>query len=166
MLRRKREWDAGVLSARIASFWDNADRSGGPDACWPWAKQRHSRGYGYFCIKKRKKFAHRVAWELATGGDASGLVVMHSCDNPPCVNPAHLRLGTARDNAQDCIAKGRKLIVLGEDHGGAKLTEEDVVLIRKMAMSGKSSYEIAKTMPCSARQIRDIVSRKMWRHVD
>lgn len=91
-------------------FHRHVDRSAGPLACWPWTGLR-SKGYGRFKVgDKNRYFAHRVAWELANGPirrDLGELVVMHTCDNPPCCNPAHLRLGTDADNQADMRAKGR-----------------------------------------------------------
>lgn len=91
-------------------FWDKV-ATGDPEACWPWTGgDRHEFGYGRFHLSnspQRRIWAHRFAFMLATGEDARGMVVMHSCDNPPCCNPAHLSLGTQRDNVADMIAKGR-----------------------------------------------------------
>lgn len=77
------------------------------DGCWLWQGFRNHKGYGHFAIHGRDYKAHRVAFELATGRHPGRLLVCHSCDNPPCVNPAHLWLGTMSDNALDMHAKGR-----------------------------------------------------------
>ena len=79
-----------------------------PDACWTWTGYCNAAGYGHVRWgEDRRVFAHRVAWEAVHGPIPDGLVVCHHCDNPPCVRPDHLFLGTVRDNAQDMIAKGR-----------------------------------------------------------
>jgi hypothetical protein len=76
--------------------------------CSVWTHWKSAKGYGYLSIGARKLRAHRVAYELANGPIPKGLLILHSCDNPSCVNPAHLRAGTARENTQDCIARGRR----------------------------------------------------------
>lgn len=90
-------------------FWTFVNR-GGSDECWIWrGGKQNGKGYGSFSISHTLNTgAHRYSWELANGRAVPpGRMVMHSCDNPPCVNPAHLRVGTARDNNRDCTAKGR-----------------------------------------------------------
>ena len=96
-----------------ARFWDRVDKSGD---CWPWIGSRQVNGYGHVRSQNRSLYAHRVAWTLANGPIPPGLWVLHRCDNPPCVNPSHLFLGTARDNTLDSIAKGRWAI--GHHHLG------------------------------------------------
>ena len=76
--------------------------------CWVWTGARDASGYGSFHMCARGQVpAHRAAWEFNFGPIPPGLLVCHTCDNPPCVNPAHLFLGTYSDNMQDCISKGR-----------------------------------------------------------
>lgn len=84
-------------------------KKGRPDECWIWTAGLQGKGYGQFYESKRKPIgAHRYSWKLANGKDIPpGMQVMHSCDNPPCVNPAHLSVGTCADNQRDCAAKGR-----------------------------------------------------------
>ena len=97
-----------VAAASLAArFWPKVDKRG-PDECWPWRACRHPRGYGKIGADAKTLVASRVAWEIAHQTQIPpGLFVLHSCDNPPCVNPAHLSLGTARDNLIDAISKGR-----------------------------------------------------------
>ena len=89
-------------------FWSKVQR-GGPDECWPWIAGTSHRGYGAFYLDHGMHQSHRVSWELTHGPITDGLHVLHTCDNPPCVNPAHLFLGTDRDNARDSVAKGHGL---------------------------------------------------------
>lgn len=100
-------------------FDSNVDRSAGADACWPWLASRNRAGYGLFSVGKRatrdRSNAHRVAWVFANGPIPVGMWVLHKCDNPPCVNPAHLFLGTHEDNYADRHAKGRDS--KGPSHG-------------------------------------------------
>ncbi len=96
-----------LTQEEIAKFWANVDRSGGPDACWPWLAGRTSNGYGAFAPRADLNIgAHRVAFKLHYGRDPDPLA-LHRCDNPPCCNGAHLFDGTHKDNAQDRSAKGR-----------------------------------------------------------
>jgi hypothetical protein len=92
-------------------FWAKVDKRG-PDECWEWTGARQPQGYGTIGVYLGYRSygyarSNRVAWELMRGPVPDGLHVLHSCDNPPCVNPNHLFLGTALDNIHDCIDKGR-----------------------------------------------------------
>ena len=96
-----------ISQAKIDRFWSRVDSSGGPDSCWPWTLACNKvTGYGHLYLYGRS-YAHRTAYELATGNDPRGLDVCHSCDNPICCNPSHLWIGTALDNMRDREAKGR-----------------------------------------------------------
>lgn len=114
-LRRGRESSerarraAGVRPMRPLAdrFEDKVDRSGGPDACWPWTGVRTDRGYGQIWVDGGHRPATHVALELAGVDIPDGMVACHHCDNPMCVNPAHLFVGTASDNMRDMLAKGR-----------------------------------------------------------
>lgn len=93
-------------TAYLTNFW-NKVHCGGPQECWEWRAVRNPLGYGQFRTKTGMSLAHRVAWTFSSGDDPRHLVVMHTCDNPPCVNPSHLRLGTVVDNNRDRAHKGR-----------------------------------------------------------
>lgn len=89
-------------------FWEKVDKRG-PDECWEWTANRYRNNYGCFMLKAGTSIpAHRFAHILTHGSIASDILVCHSCDNPPCCNPAHLWPGTPKENAQDMIAKGRQ----------------------------------------------------------
>lgn len=85
-------------------FWSHVDKSG---ECWIWTASRVPWGYGKTVRNREETYAHRYSWEMAYGPIPDGMLVMHSCDNPPCVNPSHLLLGTPKDNMDDMRAKGR-----------------------------------------------------------
>lgn len=87
-------------------FDAKVDKSG-PGGCWVWTGKRSREGYGRFSLDGRLVNAHRWSWERAVGPIPNGLLVCHHCDNPPCVNPEHLFVGTIQDNTRDMLAKGR-----------------------------------------------------------
>lgn len=112
-------------------FWGKV-RHGTRDECWPWTGYRSPGGYGRFQLGGYPANAHRVAWALHNNCDpAPNLIVMHQCDNPPCCNPRHLRLGTALDNMRDKVSKGRHSYVTrrGEQASSSRLTQAQVASI-------------------------------------
>lgn len=120
------------LPETINRFWAKVDM--GPN-CWNWTASTAGRGYGQFWVKSRKRlcYAHRFSWELHNlKWVPEGMLIRHDCDNPLCVNPSHLRLGTAKDNYRDMVSRGRRRLrpCKGECHGRARLTRKDVEEIR------------------------------------
>lgn len=108
-------------------------RRAGPDDCWLWPGPFDQDGYGRFTQTGRRVHAHRLAWTVANKREIpAGLCVCHTCDNPPCCNPAHLFLGTNLENVQDRVRKGRNNPARGENAGPAKLTEDAVRQIRQL----------------------------------
>lgn len=90
------------------SFWDFVERGLSTQECWPWTGSKNPKGYGLLGPQyKPYRRAHRYVWFLANGEIPKGLLVLHTCDNPSCVNPDHLWLGTAQDNTTDMMQKGR-----------------------------------------------------------
>lgn len=160
-------------------FWEKVDRSG---ECWIWTASRNPDGYGKINSGGRHGptlRAHRVSYELAYGPIPEGLDVCHRCDNPPCVNPAHLFVGTPLDNMQDAVQKGHvhngdrhythrepSLTVRGEQKGTAKLTNEQVREIRHQAHQGFPQRAIAKQFGVQESTISMIVRRRLWKHLD
>lgn len=129
---------------RGTPFWDRVDKSGGPDACWEWTAGRDVKGYGSYHIDGRAVKAHRHAHVLVNGPIPGGYLVCHRCDNPPCVNPAHLFVGTHRDNALDAKAKGRTRAPRGAAHPKAKFTDEQIARVIELREAGWSNLAIAE----------------------
>lgn len=155
-------------------FWDRVDRSGGPDACWPWTRAIQSGGYGSLVVDGRPAKAHRVAWELTHGPIQDGLSVLHDCDRRyakgdiayrRCVNPAHLWLGDDADNNADMITKGRERHPRGANVRRAKIDEADVVAIRAAYAAGVRPCDLAARYGLSSGGVAHIVSRRCWRHI-
>lgn len=138
------------------------------DVCWPWTGSTHTQGYGRCWDTRVGKvaYAHRLVYELRVGPIPEGLDILHTCDNPPCVNPAHLRVGTHRENMLDKCAKGRANFCRGETAGQAKLTEEKVRDIRQRAARGWSQHQLALEYGVSQPAIGYIIRRKTWAHVE
>ena len=169
--------DACVLALdtrAVARFWSKVDRSGGPETCWPWRASGNGRGYGHFSIGRTPgtmAYAHRVAWVLSYGPIPEGLEVCHNCpggDNPRCVNPAHLWLGTHLENVRDMCRKGRRrppAVPLGEAHHAAKLTEQAVREIHFRAAAGESQRSLARRFALSRPTIHGVIVGTAWRHV-
>lgn len=147
-------------------FWSKVDiRS--YDECWEWTAARKPSGYGQFVISKGyHQNASRVAVAMMTPLPA-GVVVCHSCDNPPCVNPAHLFTGTQSDNGLDCIAKGRGNRAAGERHPSARLTAEEVAYIRAQDVSryGRRA-ELAREFGVNHTTICSVIDGTNWRDGD
>ena len=97
-----------LTQARVSKFLSLVDRSGGPDACWPWTASKRRKGYGRIRIGGPAFVASRVAYLIGFDVDPGSLLVLHRCDNPPCCNPAHLFLGTHQENMTDSVTKGRR----------------------------------------------------------
>lgn len=129
---------------------------GEDDACWTWTGTKNRTGYGYFKAPGRRHiYAHRFSYELAHGPIPDGMVACHHCDNPPCVNPAHLFLGTYSDNTQDMLSKGRGNPI-------TKLTAADVQQIRAEYVQGAGA-SLARRYGVSQQLISAIINRRVWR---
>jgi hypothetical protein len=141
-------------------FWFYVNKISNPNGCWTWTGGT-KRGYGQFSldtVKGGEMSSHRYSWELKHGKIPKNMLVCHHCDNPPCVNPSHLFLGTHTDNMQDMINKGRK----GKNTLVSKLTAKDVQYIR---ICNLSAEKLATYYGVTSKCIREIKRRATWKHV-
>ena len=136
-----------------------------PDSnCWEWQRTKNQDGYGRVKVFGVLKSAHRVAYELYTGDIPFGLQVLHSCDNPSCVNPEHLWLGTIKDNNVDKSTKGRARghAMPGTVHPSHKLTDVQVLAIYADL---RSQSKIAKEYQVSSSLVGLIKNKRRWKHL-
>ena len=147
-------------------FWLYVRRTN-DERCWLWhgaMKSRYGtihRGDGH----KGDIGAHVASWEIHNGPVPRGMYVLHKCDNPRCVRPKHLFLGTHRSNMRDMASKGRAARPSGERHPSSKLTRADVVDIRRRLEAGETHAAVAKAFNVSTSHIARIGSREQWKHV-
>ena len=130
--------------------------------CWEWSGSLRGKGYGGFSLNNKTKIASRVSYELYKEPIPKGLLVCHTCNNPKCVNPDHLYLGTYSDNTQQAVQENRQYIAKGEANGSSKLTEDQILLIRK---DHRAQRAIAKDYGCSQLHISRIKRKLVWKHL-
>lgn len=156
-------------------FWAKV-RKGEPDECWEWQAGKCPFGYGFFFDGVGDRRAHRYSWVLQNGPIEGGLFVLHRCDNPPCVNPRHLFLGTHQDNSDDKMAKGRgghpsgdltppETRARGERHGRARITSADAAEIRGLYRDGATPTSLSKRYGLGRSTINHILKGHTWVHV-
>lgn len=157
---------SGGIEAR---FWRNVRRT---DYCWEWTASTDRGGYGSISENNKSRGAHQVSWEIHFGPIPDGMFVLHKCDNPPCVRPDHLFLGTSKDNAQDRQQKGRwkggvtsETAARGESNAKCKLTAAIVIRIRLRHASGDSPTDMALEYDVNRSTIHAIVKRRIWTHI-
>ena len=146
-------------------FWPKVRRSGG---CWEWTAGVMGIGYGKFMWEPGRDIgAHRASYMLHFGTIPPGLDVCHVCDNPRCVRPDHLFVGTRTDNMRDALRKGRTRFVplRGEMNGRAKITGIDATAIRERHAAGETHRELARVYGVTAENIYHIVARRTWKNV-
>lgn len=184
--RLRRHGDTGVVLPRRNGsvpvgerFWARVDKTGD---CWVWTgATQKAWGYGLIGARGKSQLAHRIAWELTNGPIPEGMNVCHRCDNPPCVNPDHLFLGTQADNNADKESKSRGNHPRGERHGtytkpesvtrgsaspNTHLSERDIRAIRSMYATGDWSQEaLGQLFGSDQTAISKIVRRVSWKHV-
>lgn len=148
-------------------FWSKVSRCD-TDECWPWIGAKDVSGYGYLAGTRREKAAkaHRLSYLLHYGEIPKGLCVCHKCDNPSCVNPSHLFLGTLADNNADKLSKGRLVVPYGEAHPKSKLTLEDIKSIMSLRAAGLTQTQIAKQFGIAQPHVCAILLKKIWKRRD
>jgi hypothetical protein len=134
-----------------------------PSGCWLWPGTLDRDGYGVIGENGRQLRAHRISYERAYGPIPVGKQVLHSCDNPRCFCPAHLRVGTNIENTAERDAKGRQQ--RGERHAKAKLTEDAVRAIRRRFASGETQTALAAEYGVAQPVVSSLVRRETWKHV-
>lgn len=141
------------------------------DSCWIWTTGKFKDGYGQYWADGRGISAHRYSWMKVYGEIPDGLFVCHTCDNPPCVNPLHMFLGTLQENTRDMKVKGRA--AKGEQNGNSKLTQTQVEEIRKLYTPGKAGYKseysvmgLARKYGVGTSTVHSIVRNQIWRNRD
>lgn len=156
----------------LERFWSKVEK-GSPGECWTWKGQLNGGrpGYQYGKLSVRQKWygAHRISYFIAHGELPDNLLVCHHCDNPLCVNPDHLFLGTSSDNTKDMLNKGRAGYSFhfrrGEEHFKAKLTNHDIPVIRKRIANGERCADIAESFNVSRVTIWRIGKGLTWKTV-
>lgn len=136
--------------------------------CLIWVGDHSAKGYGYIRLNGKRLRAHRVMFEIHHGHIPAGTVILHSCDNPACINIAHLKAGSQLDNVHDMLNKGRANKAAGERCASSKLTDAQVAEIRqsyKPRSYGHGSHALAKKYGVSKPTIRAILSGDSWKHL-
>lgn len=146
-------------------FWEKV-RITNADDCWEWIASKNRKGYGNFYIslgnsKELHTMAHRFSWCLEFGKVPDGMSVCHKCDNPSCVNPSHLFLGTAKDNVQDMIKKGRSAHQRGYKNHSV-IGWDEVYRIRELGLCGNTGISLAKQFGVSISTISRILRKRSW----
>jgi hypothetical protein len=135
------------------------------DGCWEWKGHTDPRGYAHIVVDKVRVHVHRYSYQLHFGPIPPGLCVCHHCDNPKCVRPGHLFLGTNKDNTDDMLRKGRGPDQRGSRNPGSRLTEADVSEIKRRIRGKDRLNLIAQDFGVSDGTISQIKFGKTWKHV-
>lgn len=147
---------------QIELFWNMVENKD-PDDCWLWLGKKTRDGYGSLRRNGRVYSAHRVSYEISTGNSPDGFCVMHTCDNPACVNPRHLMLGTHKENMQDMVRKGRQGVQ--PKNKKPPIPASDVLSIRRNYLMGQSKNSLAREFGITTNSVRDIIKRVIRKDV-
>ena len=155
----------------LLKFWNNISITANDDKCWDWKCCTNKKGYGIVRINKKNWLTHRLAYFLNYKIDPIDKLVCHSCDNPKCVNQKHLWIGTNKENMHDKITKGRsgyekRKTLRGEENGYSKLTSVQILEIRNLYQTTKTSYrKLSKFFNVGTSHISRIVKKQVWKHI-
>ena len=153
-----------IADNEMIRFWDKVDRT---EDCWNWTGATNGVGYGRLGHRGKLVSAHRFSYELVYGRIPDGMLICHHCDNPGCVRPSHLFLGTNSDNIRDAHAKGRITMPdrRGELSSSSKIVESDVHEIRRLNSLGVTQELLGKMWRITQQHVSNIVTKKNWAHV-
>ena len=140
-------------------FWEKVRKT---DGCWEWTGSYRGNGYAALNLFNRSVSAHRLAYELLVGKIPQGKHVLHKCDNPACVNPDHLFIGTHADNMADKKEKGRAPSMPGEENPAAILTKEQAMEVKRRAKNGERQIDIAAEFGISQPTVSAIKLGRIW----
>lgn len=157
-----------VMSERLYNFFGKkVAYTANQNMCWNWTGWKNNLGYGHLSIMYGDKYikikAHRLSYYIHYKVDPIGLLVRHKCDNPQCVNPNHLELGTQQDNVDDMKKRGR--MAVGEKYSKSKRTEAEVLEIRSLFTNGMSRKDIAEKFNIPRSSVTSLILRREWKHI-
>lgn len=162
-MRRRMSW-VELVEHHGPAFWALTKKT---DECWIWEGKTNAKGYGHRGNGRNGTgvLAHRLSWMIHHGEIPPDVLVCHRCDNPPCVRPDHLFLGTAEDNNRDRQRKGRTVIPHGETHHSAHLTAADVSEIRLLHAFGARCYVLAAEYGVTRPAMSQLLLGRTWKSV-
>lgn len=154
------------FTSSIGRFWSRVDKSG---ECWIWTGAKTAAGYGEIYLDGRMVYAHRLSSEMAEGPIPEGIFILHKCDRPDCVKPEHLFRGTHQANMDDMWAKGRGnpgRHPFGDEHPRAKVTDDQVVEIRRRRWAGESRATLAAEFGITPQYVGDLATGRSRSRAD